>query len=240
MNKIKAVFKSISKIVFVKRCVACRELLPFDHEGDLCDKCAVEWDEAKRTVCPHCYDMQSRCRCGFGKKQVDSVRHLALYSHTERDTVANRLVYALKKSNRSDVFDFVAREMVNELIYKRREKNTVVMSVPRNPESVRRYGYDHAKKLGKRVAELLDIGYIDALGHRGGKNEQKQLNKYQREQNAKSNCFVKEKVILKIKGMHVILVDDIGTTGAMTGACAELLKKNGALSVDCVLCAKNK
>ncbi len=240
MNNFKSIFDRLFKIVCVKRCVACKELLEFDYKGSMCPKCAAEWDEAKRTMCDRCFEMHSKCRCGFGKQYVDGVRHLALYDHTERDCVVNRIVYSLKNSNNDDVFEFVAREMADNLIDKNKLDQAVAVNVPRSPKSVRHYGYDHAKKLAIKLAELLDIDYVDALGHRGGKVEQKTLNKKQRAINAQNNCYIKAEAVEKIKGKTVLLIDDIGTTGAMTSACAELLHQNGTRCVLCVLAAQNK
>ena len=168
------------------------------------------------------------------------MRHLALYDHTDREWVVNRIVYALKNSNADEVFEFVAREMADNLIDKKLLNNAVFVGIPRSPRSVRKYGYDHAKKLAKKLAEITSGECVDALGHRGGDVEQKKLNKFQRALNAKENCFIKEKAIPKIKGKIVYLVDDIATTGAMTGACAEILHKNGATKVLCLLTATNK
>ncbi|MBR5315104.1 MAG: ComF family protein, partial [Clostridia bacterium] len=115
------------------------------------------------------------------------------------------------------------------------------IGVPRSPKNIRKYGYDHAKKLAKRLSEILEIDYADALFHKGGTVEQKKLdNLEKRRQNARNNCIIKEKQISKICGKKILLIDDIGTTGSMATACADLLKKHGALRVDCVLCARNQ
>lgn len=240
MNDFVHFFKKILDYVCVKKCVACDELLEFDYDGFLCPECAREWDEAKRTVCDRCFKMHSKCRCSFGKQYVDGMRHLALYDHADREWVVNKIVYAMKKRNADDVFEFVAREMVDNLIDKNTLNNAIFVGIPRSPKSVRKYGYDHAKKLAKTLAEISDGEYIDALGHRGGAIEQKTLNRVQRALNAKENCFIKDKALPKIKGKTVFLVDDIATTGAMTGAYAEILHKNGAEKVLCLLAAKNK
>lgn len=240
MIDFKRLFGKIIDIVAVKKCVACGELLEYDCKDKLCAECKADWEIAKREVCPHCREAQVDCTCGFGRGSVDSVRHIGLYTNKEKDGVVNRIVYALKKSNSSDVFDFVANEMKNELLRGRHLDNTVLASVPRNPVAIRKHGYDHAKRLAKKLAELTGAEYVDVLGHRGGKTEQKMLNKVQRIYNAKKNCFFKEEGAELIKGKNVLLVDDIGTTGAMMGACAELLKKYGAKRVDCILAARNE
>lgn len=236
----KAFFSGFLAMFFPKRCVACGELLEFDYRDCLCPDCREEWDEAKVEICEVCGKTQTRCRCAYGKEHVDMVRHLAAYDHNKREGVANRIVYNLKKSNYNVLFLFVADEMANELVDFKVDENTVVAGVPRSPGSVRRYGYDHAKKLARVLAERLEVGYLDALGHYGGKQEQKTLNKSQRALNAKENCYLKNGVGDSLKGKTVLLVDDIITTGAMTGACAEQLHLGGAKRVICLLAAKNR
>ncbi len=241
MNKaIKESINKILNIIFVKRCVACKKLLPYDYDKKLCADCLAEWEESKTEICADCLKEQTECHCRFRNNKVDSVRHLALYSHYDNEAVTNRLIYALKRSNNDDVFEFVADEIIDNLITKKNLYNTVCVSVPRNPNSIRHYGYDHAKTLAKRIAEKLDIEYVDILKHKGGKSEQKKLNSAQRSENAKKNCYINEKLVNKIKGKRVFLIDDIGTTGSMVCACTKLLKDNGAYRVECILAAKNE
>ena len=239
MIKIKNIWNRITSIIFVKKCVSCKELLPYDYEGYLCLKCLGEWELQKMELCPTCHKEQTECRCAFGKEGVDSLRHLVLYQHDDKEKVSNRIVYSLKNSNEKSVFDFVSREMVDNIINTKRLDNTVVVGVPRNPNSIKEYGYDHAKKLAKSVAEILNIEYVDVLYHSGGLREQKSLNKQQRELNAKRKCYIAPEKAELVRGKRILLVDDMATTGAMTGACAQLLKENGATEVNCILAAKN-
>ena len=239
MIKIKNIWNRITSIIFVKKCVSCKELLPYDYKGYLCLKCLGEWELQKMEICPTCHKEQTECRCAFGKEGVDSLRHLVLYQHDDKEKVSNRIVYSLKKSNEKNVFEFVAKEMVENIINTKRLDNTVVIGVPRNPNSIKEYGYDHAKKLAKNVAEILNLEYVDILYHSGGLREQKSLNKQQRELNAKRKCYIDPKRSELIRGKRILLVDDMATTGAMTGACAQLLKENGAIEVNCILAAKN-
>ncbi len=241
MNRLKKIKEKLLKIMFVKRCVGCGQLLAYDYDGYMCDTCYEKWEDEKTEVCPNCMEEHVKCECRFYNSRVDSVRHLAPYSSQDEENVANMLVYALKRSNDSDIFDFVANEMADNLVNKKKLENTVCVGVPRGPRNIKKYGYDHAKKLAKRLAEVLEIGYADVLFHKGGKTEQKKLDHVeQRRENARKNCSIKKKTIDNIRGKNILLVDDIGTTGSMATACAELLKEHGALRVDCILCTRNE
>ena len=235
-----SLFDKISGMFFVKKCVACREVMPYDSNEYLCNKCATKWKDEKSQICPRCLNSQTKCVCGFGRSSLDSVRHLATYSHADKNSVAKGIVFALKKSNDADVFKFVAKEITDNLIGKVNAENTMIVNVPRNPNTVSEIGYDHAKRLAQNIALILGVKYADVLGQRKNKKEQKNLNGMQRIENARKNFYYKSDIKENANGYDVILVDDIGTTGATLKVCAELLKNNGAKSVRAVLAAKNK
>ncbi len=238
MMKIKRLFDALKRCIFVRKCVSCEELLPYDYDGYLCRECCDKWEEEKKTKCKQCKKAHNECRCDFNNPYVDSVRHLVPYSYVTHEEVAARVVFSMKKVKSNAVFDFAAREIVNDLMSDINFKNYIIVNVPRSPKSIKRYGYDHAKMLAKRISELTGIEYVDALCQKRSRIEQKNLDKDERTVNARKNCYIKPQSIPLIKGHKVILIDDIVTTGAMSGICAELLKKNGARRVDCILCAK--
>ncbi len=92
--------------------------------------------------------------------------------------------------------------------------------------------YYAAAHLAKAVAVELDLDMLDCLRWAGGKGESQK----------------KRRGVLKLKrlgedvectsdltGLHVLLVDDILTTGLTAARCVEALKKAGAESVFCAV-----
>lgn len=234
------ILNKLLDLFFVKKCVSCREAISYDSVEGLCEDCLPKWKKEKSEICPQCLKMQTKCTCGFGRSALDGVRHLATYSHDDENCVARGIVYALKNSNDSYVFEFVAKELSDNIIGKTALENTVIVNVPRNPRTVSEIGYDHAKRLAEKISLITGIRYADVLGQKKNKKAQKMLNSVQRTENAKKNFYYKSDTKENINGCNVILVDDIGTTGASLKVCAELLKNNGAKSVRGVLVAKNK
>jgi len=230
------------RIFYVRKCVSCGELLPFttlDNTQMLCAKCEEEWIEEKTEICNFCKKNQFNCTCGFSKSSVDSVRHLAIYSSDDRDSVCFKVIHSLKKNNNKILFDFATDEMIKHLIPKFDTAKTVIVSVPRNPQTISEIGHDHALLLARSISHKTGIKYIPALKQAKGAKVQKNLNKSEREQNARRFIHFKEKIKNDIAGKTVFLIDDVGTTGATTGVCAELLKLHGAVKVHCILFAKS-
>ena len=68
--------------------------------------------------------------------------------------------------------------------------------------------------------------------------EQKHLNAEERRANRSDAYRLYEKKKELVKGRHIILYDDVITTGATLGACARILKKAGAQRITVVTFGK--
>ena len=67
---------------------------------------------------------------------------------------------------------------------------------------------------------------------------QKTLSKDKRRENAMKSYALKDGVLDNIEQRHVVLVDDIVTTGASIGACAQLLRNAGVKHISALVYAK--
>ena len=139
------------------------------------------------------------------------------------------LIYRLKRDNRHDVVEFLVSELKRSLSNKNAKlENTVITSVPRRRQSVRKYGFDHAEALGKLLAKELNLEYKRLLKSRAKKDQKKSHGKDDRLKNAQFDYI---RNAPSLKGQNVLLVDDIITTGASIGAAATLIKGLGAKKI---------
>ncbi len=230
---IKNLLKRIAFFLSVPRCVCCHEHLDFDDSG-ICKTCLKAYDNNKERNCSRCAKKLSYCSCPSAyllSKRVRKHAKVYRYNYQKNDSPQNRILYALKEANRSDVFDFLADELTeaiqNSLDLNPDTKRYLITSVPRRGVAIRAFGYDHSKVLGQRVAKRLGIKYQQLLKSKA-KKPQKGMMGEQRRENAR---FVYKRRIPSIKGMKIIIIDDIVTTGASVGRCAELLRRLGAKEV---------
>jgi predicted amidophosphoribosyltransferase len=136
---------------------------------------------------------------------------------------ANYLIYSLKQDNRSDVLDFLSAELSGAI------KNSldlssgdyVVTNVPRRKRAIVDFGYDHARELARRVADILGLEYVEILESKS-KKAQKTVFGDERRRNAIFDYICDDDFTLK--GKCVILIDDIVTTGSSITNCATLIK----------------
>ena len=213
----------------VPTCPSCGEKLDIDDSA-LCKNCFDEYIDFIEHDCSLCTAPLSHCSCT--NKYLDSHSVKALYKVARyrpgNDTLpTNKLIYSLKRAHRADVLDFIASEMEESLKNSGLELSSFIFTnVPRRRAAVRKYGYDHARELSRRLAERFGAEHRDLLISRV-KRAQKKL--FGRERITNINFDYKGKYDLEKR--NVIIVDDLVTTGASMGAAAMLLKMSGAKRV---------
>lgn len=106
-----------------------------------------------------------------------------------------------------------------------------VTAVPMHKKTKRKNHFDHAERLAKMCAELMNLPYKPVLEKHKQGVPQHTLKRSQREKNVKGMFRVKDAEA--VKGSHVLLIDDIITTGNTLGECAKVLKKGGCRRVSC-------
>lgn len=104
-----------------------------------------------------------------------------------------------------------------------------VVFVPATPAAYRRRGFDHMEAVACEFSNLMGIPVLDALA-KWGACDQRKLGRGGRLANAADAYDVVEPVA----GMRLLLIDDVITTGATMGSCAEVLKRAGAAKIDCL------
>jgi len=112
------------------------------------------------------------------------------------------------------------------------EPSTIVTHVPTATNRIRTRGYDHALLLAQKIASLRSLKHRTLLGRLGQSQQMGASRKTRLEQTEKSFIAVKPR---KIKSAHILLVDDILTTGSTLRSAAQELKKAGAKTVTAVV-----
>jgi ComF family protein len=111
----------------------------------------------------------------------------------------------------------------------------VLVPVPTTTSRVRQRGYDQAKLLARQLSRLTGLSYQDCLV-REGRTHQVGANRQQRQQQMKQAFRVKPKC--PSRSQHIILVDDVLTTGATLESAAQTLRARGYKRVSAIVFAQ--
>ena len=108
--------------------------------------------------------------------------------------------------------------------------------MPLHKKKLRKRGYNQLTKFGKSLSTILNIEYLeDVLIRNSDTKTQTFKNRVERFKNLMNNFSIRDTVLLKNK--HVLLIDDVVTTGATLEACCKQLIKAESIKISIVTIA---
>ena len=213
---IREVFSRLLDLVYPPKCVFCGKIL--ERSGYcVCGKCEKELHYNTNPVLSKKADGTNLCLSPL--EYTDEVRESLL-----RYKFGGCLHYAETYSR-----------IVSKIVYEYSSDCDIITWVPLSRKRKRSRGYDQAQLIAEGLSNLtgldckrLLVKTVDNPAQSGTKSAAV------RAENVKG---VYAPADTKIKGRHVLLVDDIITTGSTVSECAKTLKKAGAASVTVVTVA---
>jgi ComF family protein len=146
--------------------------------------------------------------------------------------MAKELVWRLKFSGARAAAQEIARLLAADM---QLPADVVVVHAPTASSRLRRRGYDQAQLIARALARELGLPYLSIL-KRVGQQQQVGAGRQQRLAQLSEAFRVSQPAV--IKDTHVLLVDDVLTTGATLEAAAKTLKTAGAKRVSGVVFAQ--
>lgn len=145
---------------------------------------------------------------------------------------ADRLVYGLKYGGWKALGPIMGRRMARLALPPLPPRiERVVVPVPTTRTRRRRRGYNQAAVLAGAVSEALGRPLVRALRRRSGARTQVALQPSERGRNVWRAFSVQPEEEPRIRDRHVLLVDDVLTTGATAGAASRALESAGVEGV---------
>lgn len=146
---------------------------------------------------------------------------------------AKALIWRLKLAGAQAAAHVMAKHMAP--LVKRGSQKPLVVPVPTATSRSRQRGYDQAKLLARELACQARLPYLDCLS-RHGQTHQHGLPRQERLAQLRSAFHAKQP--WAIADAHILLVDDVVTTGATLEAAAATLESAGAARIDAVVFAR--
>ena len=225
--------RDLLSLLLPRGCIACGDWIPEGRsQGLVCPRCRSRMPRAPWPRCPRCHlpmgtgrRPQDTCReCRAWPPALASARYCYVLA-----APADDLVHALKYEGWRELAVEMGRSMAGlALPPPARGVTPVVVPVPTTGARLRRRGYNQAELLARSLAEARDLNLIQALERVRGGSTQVSLHPSQRRANVRGAFAVRRGFAPRLRGAHVILVDDVLTTGSTAGAAATELAREGA------------
>jgi len=158
-----------------------------------------------------------------------NVDHVWAYYKFNKKSGVQKLMHHIKYKNLPEAGEMAGR-WFGESIRAVNPAIDLIIPVPLHPAKKRKRGYNQADYIAKGIAEVLEIEWSpDAMVKSINTSTQTKKGRKERFENAKNIYEVKrpEKVVDK----KILVIDDVITTGATIGQCAQLLLESGCVSV---------
>lgn len=217
-------FGRIIDFIAPRSCAACGCRLAID-EYELCASCNAFMPRTDYHLNPLDNEM---CRLFFGKIAIQRAAALFFYQPNSRES---NMIYQLKYRDRPETGYSLGRMTATEWLESGFfEDIDIIIPVPLNKKRQNLRGYNQSSEIARGVSDITHISVADNVVKRIRATEsQTNMKPQQRFDNVEDAFSLRHPEL--IMGKHVLIIDDIVTTGATVSACGKELMKAGKVAI---------
>ena len=206
---------------------------------NLCNACGTSLFRGEHLICLHClhhlpytdYHLHFENRVAkqlWGRMEFEAAMAMLYF---RKATSIQNLMHNLKYNQKTEIGVFLGRLLGDRLLASTLYKGIdLIVPVPLHPKRFRVRGYNQSSFIANGVAEKIEATVNEHVLIRDIHTEsQTKKNRYHRYENMKNIFKVSDEKAIYQK--HVLLVDDVITTGATIEACANALNAAGAAKI---------
>lgn len=208
-------FHDLINLFYPKDCAICEEILT-KNEHVICTMCLHELPVSNY----HLHNDNPVAKVFYGRINLESATSLLLF-HKKGNV--QTLIHQLKYRGRKEIGGYLGIWTGNTLASVDNFKNIdIIIPVPLHNKKLKSRGYNQVENFGKEIANVISAEYIDNVLLKTSFTATQTLkSRLARWNNIEETFIVQNPELLKNK--HVLLVDDLITTGATIEVCANIL-----------------
>jgi len=211
-------------LISPRLCVVCGQRLTVSEEI-ICSKCNLHLPRTGFQQDPYENEMAK-----LFWHQIPIERATALFYYEAHSETAN-ILYELKYKNHPEIGEVMGRLMAKEL----RPSGFFdgidgIVPIPLAKKRLRQRGYNQSLEIARGISEITCLPIQNKVVKRNA-FEGSQTNKGRWERNENVEGVFELRDAAAIQGKHLLIVDDVVTTGATILACAQELCKAGNVKI---------
>lgn len=216
----KKIGNSFQDLLFPRLCCVCDRRL-YDGEEYLCIRCLMNLPRTN-------FHLQKENKCEqlfYGR--IKPLGRATSYFFYNSESPYKKLIWDFKYHQQPDIGRFVGRIIAKELT---RKENSffndidILLPVPLAKEKLASRGYNQCDFIANGIAEITGIPVSrNHIIRTIANKSQTHKNRLERQENVEG--IFEARCGEELKGKHVLLIDDVLTTGATLVACGAALQK---------------
>jgi ComF family protein len=209
--------QSVLDLFFPKVCYACQFQLS-DNEQYICTNCRHNLPITNF----HLENNDFILKTFYGRAKIE---HATALLRFEKKGITQQLIHNLKYKGYEEIGVFLGQWLGEELKdIEAYQAIDLIIPVPLHKKKLRKRGYNQVAKFGQEIAKQLNKSYCDdVLIKITNTTSQVNKNRFSRWISNDELFTIQNKE--KITNKHILLVDDIITSGATMEACISVLNK---------------
>ena len=229
----KAVLHGALGWVWPRRCLHCQNDIPDDTPGGFCPACVRTFSDEPHPICPRCAtgvgefaDLEAGCiRCRKERYSFIGTVRLGAYAGPLRD-----MVLRVKQPGQDTVAEELGATLARcrgDVLRQIQPQAIVPVPLHWKRRLVRRYNQAHAIAWG--VGGVLHVPVVACIRRVRATAKQTEQSPTARRTNVAGAFAPKAGAV--VRGLRVLLIDDVFTTGATANAAAQAILAAGAAQV---------
>lgn len=210
-------------LLFPNLCNACGTPL-FQNENLICTKCLYDLPFTDY----HIHAENRVAKQLWGRLPFNAAMAMLYF---RKGTKVQNLIHNLKYNGKTDIGILLGSLLGERLISSPLYQNIdVIIPVPLHQKKFQVRGYNQSTFIAEGLSAKLNVSFNEHILIRTISTEsQTKKSRYNRYENMKSVFQIQNPEV--VTGKHILLIDDVITTGATLEACANALLENGASKV---------
>lgn len=219
ITTIRLYLTSFTNLIFPNLCVACNVALS-GNEQFVCTKCLSNlpftnfWEHKNNPV----------AEVFWGRVQIEDAVSIVFF---EKESAFQKILFQLKYKNNPEIGIYIGKYFGHKLIHSTFSNVDLIIPVPLHRSRLKKRGYNQSEQIAIGLGQILVKPVVNyAIKRTRATKTQTNKSRYERWQNVEGVFDITDKSAIVNK--HILVVDDVITTGATSESLiAEILKTPG-------------